>query len=70
MDKLKPCPFCGGEATIDEIPPHKHVIATFMPDCEGECFIECTKCGCMIGADGADAKEKVIEHWNRRVGNG
>ena len=62
---LKPCPFCGGDPVINEIPPHTHVIATFMPDCKGECFIEC-KCSCAITAEN---KKKAIEKWNRRVKN-
>lgn len=66
MDKLKPCPFCGGEAIINEIPPHTHVIATFMPDCKGMCFIECSQCSCGIGED---TKELAIERWNRRTDN-
>lgn len=59
---LKPCPFCGGKAIVEEIPPHKHIIAD-MPDCDGETYIECTVCGCCIGAD---TTEKAIEKWNRR----
>lgn len=65
-EELKPCPFCGGEAIINEIPPHTHYIATFMPDCKGECFVECSKCSCMIGED---TRDKAINAWNRRANN-
>lgn len=40
-EKLKPCPFCGGEAVIEIVEPHTHVLATFMPDYGGGFFIEC-----------------------------
>jgi Lar family restriction alleviation protein len=60
---LKPCPFCGGEPIINEILPHTHAIATTMPDCEGECFIECSKCSCAISAKN---KDEAIQMWNRR----
>ncbi len=65
-EKLKPCPFCGGKALINEIPPHKHILVD-LPDCEGECFIECTKCSCAISAG---TKQKAISIWNRRADNG
>lgn len=58
--ELLPCPFCGGKAILNIIPPHTHTIATFMPDCEGEAFIECT---CILAGRTA---EEVIEAWNRR----
>ena len=64
MSEIKPCPFCGGEGIINEIPPHTHMIATWMPDFGGESFIECDGCTCAISAD---TKEKAIELWNRRV---
>ena len=64
--ELKPCPFCGGEAVINEIPPHKHTFVN-MPDCEGFTYIECTGCGCTIGAD---TTQQAIEAWNRRADDG
>lgn len=65
--ELKPCPFCGGEAVITTIEPHVHMIATFMADCEGETFIECT--GCTCGISGKTERE-AVEDWNRRADNG
>ena len=56
-------PFCGGEAIINEIEPHTHQIATFMPDYSGSCFIECTGCSCAIAED---TIKKAIAAWNRR----
>lgn len=64
--ELKPCPFCGGKAIINEIPPHTHGLAKFMPDCSGEVFIECTNCTCGISAN---SKNEAITAWNRRMGN-
>ncbi len=60
--ELKPCPFCGEKAFINEILPHKHNFFFDMSP-EGECFIECTKCSCSISAE---TKQKAIESWNRR----
>lgn len=65
-EKLKPCPFCGSEAIINEILPHKHSLAKFMPDCDGECFIECANCTCAISAK---SKDEAIDTWNRRADN-
>jgi len=53
MTGLKPCPFCGKEDPFFSY---------------GECGcpeIDCFGCGMYIGADGPNAKEKLIENWNR-----
>ena len=59
---LLPCPFCGGHATLQEQPPHKHVIATFMPDHPGSFTIECG-CGCGLIDE---TEEAVTARWNQR----
>lgn len=59
---LKRCPFCGGEALLKVVPPHKHKIAIF-PDYEGGAFIECTKCTCAISGD---TEEEAVNAWNAR----
>lgn len=64
MEKLKPCPFCGGKANIVVVEPHTHEIAIFMPDYEGGAFVECNDCTCAISAK---TKEMAIEAWNRRA---
>ncbi len=60
--KLKPCPFCGGQAVI-------HVG-------DGVCVI-CKECGCRTislidgnsqGKPCGGAIYRVIEKWNRRAG--
>lgn len=60
---LKDCPFCGNVAMIYEIPAHKHVIATFMPEHKGSWAIECT-CGSGFISD---TKDEVIQKWNSRI---
>lgn len=64
-DRLKPCPFCGGEAVtgcIDtETQDH--------PD-EGGHFISCNKCGASTGlrfACGEDPLPLLMEAWNKRT---
>lgn len=61
MDKLKPCPFCGGKARMFVY---------------GGVRVICSECysGTTIFTDNAEcdsaAVETVIEAWNRRVDNG
>ena len=61
--KLKPCPFCGGEAFLNVIPPHKHHFVN-LPDYEGGATVECT--GCAVGMM-MRTVEEVVEAWNRRA---
>lgn len=66
--KLKPCPFCGGEATV--------TIAPYA----GVAFVECKQCSAMMGRyhkGGSTnhhgfwthfkSKEEAAEAWNRRA---
>ena len=51
-DKLKPCPFCGGEAIID--------------GCDETLWIViCKECNASIGYK--ETKEEAIEAWNKRI---
>ena len=57
--KLKPCPFCGGEAY------------TTYEDCYGlyhnDYFVCCDKCGLQFGfTNQFESEEEAIEAWNRR----
>lgn len=65
MDKLLPCPFCGGEAELIERTIHGE------PDCYVRCKNMCvTQCGkwsddgCYLNI----SKEEAISAWNRRKG--
>jgi Lar family restriction alleviation protein len=55
--KLKPCPFCGGKAMIEEGYDSMAGIKIY--------FIECMEC--KAGLFGGVNKEKELEKWNRRV---
>lgn len=56
MDKLRECPFCGGEAIIRD----NKLVCTIW-------IVGCSKCG----ADGGlrTDKEEAIKAWNTRVGD-
>lgn len=69
--ELKPCPFCGGEASVIRAPYANTV------------FIQCTSCQAMMGRYNkttigghklfkvhCETEEMVVEAWNRRVNDG
>ena len=59
-EKLKPCPFCGGEAMV------ANATREYLSGKTEERFaINCISCG----ANGGDkkTKEEAIEIWNRRT---
>lgn len=60
MEKLKPCPFCGGKAFVRYVMPCSTV--------------QCEKCGASTGVfsdwyEEADGRKEAIDAWNRRVNN-
>ena len=62
--ELKPCPFCGGEALLEEFTVRKG-------------FEACVVCsGCLVTMPTItydtqkEATEAVVEDWNRRAENG
>lgn len=58
-EKLKPCPFCGGKATLTE-----YRFAFY------QCKVECTTFGCGISTmlyKGEKADKEAIKAWNRRT---
>ena len=65
-EKLKPCPFCGGEVRVtDVIPPRLYIEDTAY-------CVFCASCDLLFGFDmdygGEFATEKeAVEAWNRRV---
>ena len=59
-DKLKPCPFCGGKASLND---------------NSSCsYVCCEKCGATGESFNMSKKyssdEKAAEAWNRRADNG
>ena len=57
MSKLKPCPFCGGEADLRIYDP------PFVP--QMQFYVACTNCGAMTHPCNL-YKERAIALWNRR----
>jgi Lar family restriction alleviation protein len=57
--KLKPCPFCGGQADLckDEWNPKSNL----------KYFVICSSCGITTECKGT--KRSVIKIWNRRINN-
>lgn len=60
MDKLKPCPFCGGEAELI----HDELFS----------FVKCKMCSAEARIVKVSARycadEIAVEAWNRRIDNG
>jgi len=64
-DYLKPCPFCGGKAILEVIPPHSHQLASFMPDTPGAAIVACVRCGAAL----MERKPRAaMRRWNGRTG--
>lgn len=63
-EKLKPCPFCGGEATqLFRLTPEGEERYIY-----GCCTIKCV--GNVLGLRwGFKTDKEAIEAWNRRAGN-
>ena len=63
-EALKPCPFCGGEAVLGELPA-----ITFRPDDDGSdpstWFVYCSKCE--GGLPPGYVREEAIAAWNTRA---
>lgn len=64
MSKLKPCPFCGGEAEYERFASPRNFYS-----------VRCTSCGCRTDGyrdnrtESTDAENKTrqADIWNRRV---
>lgn len=62
MTKLKPCPFCGGEAEFHKtIVPNTKTIGM---------FVQCINCGARTRYVIDLGDEYTIKNWNRRINNG
>ena len=69
--KLKPCPFCGGEAVFFNFVDRDPRSVTATPVCQ----ILCTNCKALMGNFVAEDssfsyKDKATEAWNRRANDG
>ena len=63
MDKLKPCPFCGGEAVmISEPITHDRFLVA--------CKNRGDMCKCEPCTNWFAIREEAAEAWNRRVNDG
>lgn len=62
--KIKPCPFCGGEAEY-------HECNTDYPTEHKDCYIRCASCLARIErntkVEDKEMKFRVISLWNRRT---
>lgn len=65
-DNLKPCPFCGGKAKINYLPPFVHP-KTGRKGIERR-QVYCDNCGVVTA--GMVSEEAAIEAWNRRAEDG
>ena len=77
MDKLKPCPFCGGEATIKHFSSGHNgngmFTASYKVGCN-KCKIDFIHTSEFKLVDGqpkfiVNGFDEAIEAWNRRAGN-
>ena len=59
-EKLKPCPFCGGEAWLNDYEA-KHGDMTPASRCP-----QCKSCGCNLGY--LPTAGRALAAWNRRAG--
>jgi Lar family restriction alleviation protein len=66
--KLKPCPFCGGEAAMGSI---KYGSGSEIPRLNGQSTFygaNCIVCGATtMGLVGAKTEDSAADRWNRRV---
>lgn len=64
MEQLKPCPFCGGEVTIEtEIQVRNFADGFFVSCRNGDCDVQPQTIL-------MDTEEEAIEAWNRRMNDG
>ena len=68
-DKLKPCPFCGGQGEITE-----HWESIGMGANVRQYYVCCESCGARGGMadeyfENGNLRNKAINRWNRRADN-
>lgn len=71
MSELKPCPFCGGEATIEDNGGEYPMFDEYGEFADGAFneadafWVECDCCHTMCGFSRSEAE--AVATWNRRV---
>jgi len=69
-EKLKPCPFCGGDAKYEH-DTYKDSNGFIKAPIESYEFVKCTTCGAEIFEDDQDVLYEydsvVIDKWNSRI---
>ena len=65
-ERLKPCPFCGGKASIRQTTPLTG--GTSRETGYGGYFVMCD--WCMTSSNNYSTEQAAAEHWNRRTHEG
>ena len=60
-EKLKPCPFCGAAAEIEQLHSQSGQTHMWMVSCSAD------DCDTLKDRSGADGRERAIAAWNRRA---
>ena len=63
MAELKPCPFCGGKASVKQV---RGDTQRFYVDCD----LSKGSCACIPSTWQYDTAEEAVEGWNRRANDG
>ena len=58
MEKLKPCPFCGGEAGVFHNDNFCNILLW---------GVECLECGALVWVFPDQTKQDAIKMWNDRI---
>ena len=65
MEELKPCPFCGGKATLRYTKANPNGMASNILKLSEKGFVSCLKCS--IGTKEYSNMSRAIDVWNRRA---
>ena len=63
MIQLKPCPFCGGKASIRSVTPVRDT--NYKAFGYGGYFVMCDDC--LTTSNNYNTPEMAADHWNRRT---
>jgi len=66
-EKLLPCPFCGGEATLTTWPVYEAGRPYSPEAARKQHYAQCLVCATQQGASSHDSAEEAIAAWNRRA---